>query len=289
MVDEMRLLKLDASEFSACFPDRQFRIGHNLADHPLFEIERLLLLASSLPERLVEYNAGNLSVHQDPELTPRNGLSIKDTVRRIDECNSWMVLKCVEHDPEYRALLNACIDEVRPCGDVCSGGLHQCEAYVFLSSPNAVTPYHNDDEHNFLLQIRGEKTVHTWDPRDPDVLSHIDLERSYTGGHRNLVFREELNEFDSAFDLRPGDGLHIPVNSPHWVQNGPTISISFSVTFRTAKLHREETIHWFNGHLRKRGFSPSPYARSAIGDALKYPVARVTRSAIRALRRRKGS
>ena len=41
----------------------------------------------------IEYNAGNLSVSQDPALTPMNGLSISETLRRIEECESWMALK----------------------------------------------------------------------------------------------------------------------------------------------------------------------------------------------------
>ena len=31
------------------------------------------------------------------------------------------------------------------------------EAFIFISSPNTVTPYHMDPEYNFLLQIRGTK------------------------------------------------------------------------------------------------------------------------------------
>ena len=40
-------------------------------------------------------------------------------------------------------------------------------ARIFVSSPGAVTPFHMDHEHNFILQIRGNKKLYTWDPMDP--------------------------------------------------------------------------------------------------------------------------
>src|SRR4051794_13037647 len=89
------LLEIDAAEFRDCFDRRPFLIRHRLCDHPLFALPRLLELARALPEANVEYNAGQLPINCDPQLTPRNGLTIEETVRRIAECKSWMVLKYV--------------------------------------------------------------------------------------------------------------------------------------------------------------------------------------------------
>ncbi|HEX9602581.1 MAG TPA: hypothetical protein VF973_02440 [Myxococcales bacterium] len=87
------------------FNRKPFRIQHSLGGHPLFELPRLLQLARALPERFVEYNAGALPVGVRPEETPRTGLSAEETIRRIQACGSWMVLKRVEQDPEYGAVL----------------------------------------------------------------------------------------------------------------------------------------------------------------------------------------
>ncbi len=38
--------------------------------------------------------------------------------------------------------------------------------WIFVTSPNTVTPFHYDKEHNFILQVRGRKTLHVWDHRD---------------------------------------------------------------------------------------------------------------------------
>lgn len=266
--------------FSTRFPEQHFRIAHNLSGHPLFERERLIELARALPRSCIEYNAGNLSVSQDPKKTPGNGLDIEQTIERIADCDSWVALKYVERDRDYRQLLIDCVQEIAPFSEERASGTRQLEAYIFISSPGSVTPFHFDDEHNFLLQLVGSKDVHAW---EKEVLSALEVERFYGGAHRNVVYRSELDGSCQRFGLRPGDGLHIPVHSPHWVKNGPEVSVSFSVTFRSAALAREAAVHRLNAKLRRRGWPVSPYGRSRFGDSAKHFVARALRRAKRGI------
>src|SRR3954468_9211116 len=127
-------LELEPATFHERFGRQPFRVRHNLCDHPLFALPRLLRLATTLPEDRVEYNSGELPVGVDPALTPRTGLSIEETVRRIEECKSWMVLKNVERDAEYGALLNECLGQVEAMGHADAGQIDHREAFVFLSS-----------------------------------------------------------------------------------------------------------------------------------------------------------
>ncbi|MFO0967125.1 MAG: cupin-like domain-containing protein [Gemmataceae bacterium] len=237
----------------------------------------LLELARSLPPENVEYNAGRLPITCDPKLTPRTGLSIEETVRRIAECKSWMVLKYVEHDPDYRALLGRCLDEVKVHSESLRPGMELPQAFIFLTSPGSITPYHMDPEHNFLLQIRGTKKIHLFDPRDPSILSQEELERFYRGAHRNMVFRDENRTKAWVYDLEPGFGLHFPVTAPHWVENGSEVSISFSITFRTPDLERRSILHSVNGYLRERGFRPAPVGRHPWRDRVKCGLFRAVR------------
>ena len=92
------LIGIDPEVFAAYFDRKPFHLRHGLGDHPLFSLPRLMELARRLPEEFVEYNAGALPVGVRPQDTPRNGLSPEETVRRIAECGSWMVLKRVEQD-----------------------------------------------------------------------------------------------------------------------------------------------------------------------------------------------
>lgn len=268
------LLDIEPIEFATCFDRKPFLIGHHLCDHPLFQLDRLLQLAKDLPESHIEYNAGTLPVNQDQAKTPRNGLSPEETIQRIRECKSWMVMKWVENDPEYAALLEQCLAEVRPHSEPIAPGMRQPQAFIFVTSPGSVTPYHIDPEHNFLLQIRGSKIVRLFDGRDPTILTHEELEEFYALRKRNMTLKEENRERCWTYDLQSGQGLHFPVTFPHWVQNGNDVSISFSITFRTPDLDRRRATYQFNHGLRQWGVSPQPYGESTSKDETKYQVVR---------------
>jgi hypothetical protein len=271
------LAPIDAELFRSHFNRRPFKIEHHLVDHPLFTLPRLIELAGRLPESRVEYNAGDIPVSQDPGSTPRTGLSVQDTIRRIEECRSWMVLKNIELDEEYKDLLDACLGAIAHYSEPLFPGMCLSEGFVFISSPGSVTPFHIDPENNFLLQIRGQKQVQLFDREDRTIASEEDLEAFFTGAHRNLAYLEGFRSRGEYFDLMPGEGLHFPVAAPHWVKNGPEVSISFSITFQTAESRRRAALHRLNSQLRRWGMSPTPVGRSAITDTLKSGVVHAIR------------
>jgi len=268
-------LQFDKQEFRSHFSREPFRIQHDLEHHPLFQIERLLELSKTLPEDKIEYNAGDLPVSIDYHKTPRNGLSSVETIRRIEECKSWMVLKNVEQDPEYAALLQACLAEIRPLSEAVVPGMQSPKAYIFLTSPGSVTPYHIDPEHNFLLQLRGSKLIHMLDGRDRTILTESELEYFYGEVDRNLKFQNGFPEKAWKFTLTPGQGLHFPVTYPHWVKNGDEVSISFSITFRTPDLEKRRSLYEINSRKRKRGGNPAPVGQHPFRDEMKYLSLRI--------------
>lgn len=271
------LFTFDSHEFATCFNQRPFKVAHQLASHPLFELDRLLELARKLPEDLIEYNAGNLPINQDPDKTPRNGLSVTETIERIQTCKSWMVLKQVEHDPAYREVLEACLTEVRPFSEAIAPGMRNAQAFIFITSPGSITPYHIDPEHNFLLQVRGSKVIHLFDGRNRELLSDLNLERFYGGRVRNMTLPDQFKDSSWVNEITPGEGLHFPVTYPHYVQNGPEVSISFSITFRTPDLDRRQAVYAMNSRLRQWGLKPTSPGKHKSVDSLKYFVARVLR------------
>ena len=275
------LADIDSRVFRSRFNKRPFKIEHHLVDHPLFSLPRLVELSQRLPESRVEYNSGNLPITQDPKSTPRNGLSIEETIRRVEECNSWLVLKNVELDPEYRDLLDGCLDAIDVHTAPLYPGMCQREGFIFISSPGSVTPFHIDPENNFLLQIRGEKQVQLFDPTDRTIVTEEELEAFFTGAHRNLTFRDEFHAKGELFDLLPGEGLHFPVAAPHWVKNGQAVSISFSITFQTDDSRRRQALHRLNSQLRRLGIRPTPFGASPSRDALKYQLVKAIRLAKR--------
>lgn len=270
-------LELEPEEFQTHFSQTPFVIKHHLCNHHLFNLERLLKLSQTLPEHCIEYNAGELPISMGATQSPRNGLSVDETIRRIAECKSWLVLKYVENDPEYRELLHQCIRQVQQHSEAIAPGARNFQGFIFVTSPRSITPYHTDPEHNFLLQIRGPKRIYMFDGRDRSVLSEEELESFYALRTRNLQFREEYRPKAWTFDLQPGDGLHFPVTYPHWVENQDEVSISFSITFRTPDLDRRRAVYSFNAGLRRRGFHPHPVGRTPWLDSMKYQTVRLAR------------
>ena len=270
-------LSWDDREFRSHFSREPFLIQHTLNDHPLFQMDRLLELVKSLPEKSIEYNAGKIPVSVSHDQTPRNGLSAEETVRRIAECESWLVLKYIEQDPAYAELLEQCLAQVRPLSEPIAPGMMKPHAFVFITSPGSVTPLHVDPEHNFLLQIRGQKTVRMFDGNNPEFVTHEELEDFYCDRGRNLVLKEENRERGWKFQLPAGQGLHFPVTFPHWVENSDEISISFSITFRTPDLDRRRALYRTNDRLRKMGLKPKPPGRNRLRDNACYQAFRACR------------
>ena len=264
------LLTIDPDIFRAQFNRRPFYVEHQLAGHPLFDLGRLVELAQALPQDEVEYNAGNLPVNADYRKTPHTGLSVTETIRRIEESGSWMVLKRVEKDPAYKALLDQLLDEIQPHADRIAPGMRERQGFIFITSPGSVTPFHMDHEYNFLLQVRGEKTVHMWDPNDRLVLPEETIESFFTEFvHRNLPFRDDFMTTAWVLPLPSGRGVHFPINAPHWIKNGNAVSISFSITFDAPAAFQRKLVYLLNGKMRKMGLRPSPFGASVERDRLK--------------------
>jgi cupin-like protein len=265
-----RLLDIDGAAFRAGFNRAPFLIGHHLAGHPSFSLQSLIQLANRLPEEKIRYNGADISVATGLYEGPRTGLSVRETIQQIEECRSWMVINNVELDPEYRQLLDRCLDEVRLFAEPVDPGMFRREGFIFISSPGSVTPFHMDPEHNFLLQIRGKKQISIWNSGDRSVLSEDTLERYFSDVDRQIAFKEEYQQKAAIFELTPGTGLHFPIAAPHWVRNGDEVSISFSVTFRTPASERRRIVYCANADLRGKGLNPRPPGASAFRDFAKY-------------------
>ena len=274
-----QLLEMDAEIFRAKFNRKPFLIAHDLVNHPLFTLAQLIELSKRLPAENVRYNAGDIFPGTTLYEGPQTGLSIEETIRRIEECRSWMVLKWVQQDAAYSAVLDRCLDEVSAYSEPLDPGMCKREAFIFVTSPSSTTPYHMDPEYSFLLQIKGKKTVYILDGSN---LSEEELERYYSAG-KDPVFTEACREKAMRFDLRPGLGLHFPVTVPHWVETHDEYCISFSVTFRTAESERRSVVYDVNDSLRRRGLSPAPYGQSTLRDSVKFHAFRAARRARRLL------
>jgi hypothetical protein len=268
-------LLLDRDTFLPRFNVEACFVHHKLTGHPLLEIPRLLELAKWLPAKYVRINSGKVAVSATPDQIPGTGESVEESFANIERSGTRIMLKKIELHPEYRDLLYTCLAEIEALGHPVTRGIWAREGYVFLSAPGMITPYHMDPEINFLLQVRGRKTFHVLPGDDRSILSEQAIELFYTGLHHSLTFQEEAKGRATAFAMAPGDGVHIPVNHPHWVTTDNEVTISFALTLQTAATKKRGTVYAVNHHLRRLGLNPTPYGRSDVRDFVKHQTYRV--------------
>ncbi|WAT18840.1 cupin-like domain-containing protein [Aurantiacibacter sp. MUD11] len=262
--------------FASSYPEGAHKLEHDLIAHPLLELDALAELGEQLPDSSIEYNRGDLPIGVDgkPEGT---GLTIGETIRNIDQANSWAVLKNIEQSPAYAALLGELLEEMREVIEPRTGKVLSPQGFIFVSSPDAVTPFHFDPEHNILLQLRGTKSMTLFPAGCQHFASDLVHESYHTGGGRELKWDESFAEHGITFQLEPGDAIYVPVMAPHYVRNGPQPSISLSITWRSEWSYAEADARAFNALLRKFGINPRPPKRWPAGNKAKAIAMRIAR------------
>jgi hypothetical protein len=259
---------------SAWDPLRITAVRHELAGHPLLQLDSLIELAKRLDK------VGGVRAHNDtaqpttsftnaPDTHPA-ALSTEETIRRIQDSKAWMALHNIQNDPLYRTLVDEVLDYVQPMIELKDPGMCHRAGWIFVTSPNAITPYHLDHEHNFILQILGKKTIYVFDPLDRSIVTEQALELFHAKRSRDLVvFSDEIQKKAQVFNVEPGMGAYMPVNAPHWVKNGDNVSITVSFTYYTKRTLRRKSVHRANFKLRKLGLSPRPVGERPLNDLVK--------------------
>jgi hypothetical protein len=276
-----RLLALDPDAFDAYFDRYPFKITHELASHPLLQLPRLVELASALSSPILYFNAnhainqvdGGAAADAPRTFVGRNlarpALSPVETIARIESCQAWMQLRDVGADPAYARLLADLIAEFRGPSERVAPGLSAPRADIFVSSPGATTPFHLDEEHNFLLQIRGSKRLSIADGSDPEVLDHESLRAYFHGSGELARYSQRLEQRSVHLSLAPGEGVHIPPCHPHWVQNGGEVSISLGILWFSDVTARRRHLYRVNRWLERAGLRPAPPGEHVLGDTIK--------------------
>lgn len=268
-----RIFNHSAGEFAEQFNRLPFAVSHNLGNHPLFELPRLIELAKTLwafaGSKVLLQDGGAAFGNRWDEI-PNKALSFISGIREIQASDSWVLLKSVQEDPEYKICIDRCIAELSELTGInLKREITWIDGYIFIASPGAVTPHHIDHESNFLLQIHGEKNFNVCDPGDRSVLFEEEIENYYAGDLSAARFKSVSQEKAFVFPLVPGTGVHIPSKGPHWVRNDEQYSVSFSINFCMRETDVRARIYQCNHYLRKLHFKPTPPGQSSVKDRLK--------------------
>jgi hypothetical protein len=250
----------DPEAARAKFNRQSFEVSHRLSSHPLFQLPKLLELAErtarSRPDDLY-FDMGEVRPGQRWDQIPEARFSAVEAMQQLESSDAWFIFRHTQRDPEYKELFDRGLREIKEiAGDGVGSQIRQEDIIIFVTSPKRVTPYHIDRECNFLLQISGSKTVHVFNRDDRDILPEEEIERFWAIDNNAPVFRPEYQDRATSYRMMPGNGVHIPVNFPHWVQNDDNISVSLSVNFQFLDSMRAN-LYRSNYYLRKFGVKPS--------------------------------
>jgi len=255
--------------FDEAFPGRSMGFTHELHLDNRLTLAAVADLADRLPRRSVIADTAAQPLLVPQGGPPRGALERPgDVIRDLHNANAWLTLLNVEEDPGMAELMNTQLDQLES-GMIATQGkrgkMRRRVAFVFVSSPNSVTPVHFDIEHSLLMQVSGRKTVSIGRWKDDAARRH-EFDRYWDGSHGRI---ETVPPEESAYTMTPGRAVYIPPGTPHWVHNGPDISLSVTLTYFTAATVRENRIEDFNSHLRRRHMKPREPGRSATVDTAK--------------------
>jgi Cupin-like domain len=280
----MSIVAVDSEIAKAKFLKRPFTLKHALVGNPLFTLPRLVQLAKTMPRDRIEYNSGKVAVGVKPEDVPRIDMAPDEVIRSIETANAWMVIKGVEADPEYRAVLAAFVSEANLAAGRKAHEFSDMEGFIFVSSAKATTPFHFDGEENILIQLHGDKFVRTFDNDDRTLINEEQLEMS-PNKHRNCDYADWYESRATVHNLKPGDALHMPYLVPHWVSTGDSYSISMAMTWKTPEVIRQNKLRLMNGTLRHIGLPQRAPGVSPTWDTAKVVVHDVVRAVIEPIRK----
>jgi len=270
-------------QFEEKYNRTPFAFEHHLATHELLQLPRLADLIQHLnafPGQVYYDLGSDARVGRGWDQSGQHAADPEDLIRSMETAGAWMILKSAQTHPAYSEFLEACLGELH---NLSGRDMHRETdnhiMSIIVTSPGKVTPYHIDGEANYLFQIRGSKTVYVFDGRDRSVLTDDELEGFWAGDLNAAKYKESTQPGAYSFDLQPGRAIHVPVNFPHWVRNGPDVSISVSMNF-SFRDKRIPDLYRANYTLRRLGLHPTPPGQSQVIDAAKLAMYRL-RSVIR--------
>ena len=255
--------------FDDAFPARSLEFSHDLHHDDRLTLASVADLADRLPRRSVIADTAAQPLLVPQGGPPRGALERPgDVIRDLQNANAWLTLLMVEDDPGMAAIMNTYLDQLEAGMSAKQGKrvkMRKRVAFVFVSSPNSVTPVHFDIEHSLLMQVSGSKTVSIgrW---ESDAARRHEFDRYWDGSHGRI---ETLQPEVASYTMTPGRGVYIPPGTPHWVHNGPGISLSVTLTYFTAATVRENRVESFNALLRRRHMKPREPGHSVIVDTAK--------------------
>ncbi len=250
---------------------RHHNFQHSLSHHPLLQLEELKKLALRSPK--IRFHSAMLKRTQpfDTARELQTGMTIEETLNNIEASGSFVYLMEVEKDPLYRDLIQTIMANIEKNVHRHDSKMCKPKAWIFITSPGGVTPYHRDFNANYFFQIKGQKTLWLWDHTDREIVGQEEDE-AFHGVHSlaKTLYTDEKMKKAVKYEMGPSSGAFFSYTDPHLVENGSEeVSISLSITFLTPEDYQVKRIHKINQLLRKVGIIPSDIGKSKLLNQMK--------------------
>ena len=266
---DMHVVQTDLC-FHDAFNRDSFQFSHELHRLALYDIENLVSLARRIGPHHASWS------NRPPDLadgwgdTQARERSLEAAVAGIERSNVRVTLRGAEQDPVFGSVFAPVVAEfVANIGAFLQADLMKTRCALVITSPRRMVGYHIDSHAKLLLQLRGERTVSVYDGSDRTVMPDSELEAFYGGDAQGARYKEDQQGTPRLITFRPGAGLHVPVEWPHWVRNGNSLSVALSIQYELRSTQQRAKLYRVNHRLRQLGMSPVPPGRSSWRDASK--------------------
>jgi hypothetical protein len=264
--------------FREKFDRGPFPFTHQLDRSASFSRDALLELAERVSRKPNRWYCEEGDTRPERGWSSQNsGRTLVESLQGIADIRAIILLKRVQEEPGYREILEALQMELsRLTGIDMASHYRDGVMTILITSPQRITPYHIDGEVNLLMQVSGTKSVYIFDGNNREVLPSGELEGFWSGDIKAPVYKEHLQDRAWRFELAPGLGVSNPVIFPHWVQNGPEVSVSLSVNFKRC-VDNAADAYRVNRQLRRLGLHPMEPGTAKFVDHTKGVVYRTAR------------
>ncbi len=251
------------------FQKEVLTFGHDLESSGLFTDDALIALLEKHPSE--QLDVCSMSDNPDPRFPNEfltgdfRGVPAKALLDAAKAGRIWInVRKGMNLHPEYKKVLDAMYGGL---AEKVGGKTYNANGGILISSPISQTPYHFDKTETILWHVRGKKRIYIY-PLNEKFIADKDYEAIITNDLvDDLPYEKGFDDEAQVFDLKAGEAITWPLNSPHRVDNG-----SFCVSVTTEYSTRESGIKnanmIANAALRSKFGRTPNYAQD--GDMKRY-------------------
>ncbi|MGH7302118.1 MAG: cupin-like domain-containing protein [Candidatus Rokuibacteriota bacterium] len=226
---------------------------HRLHETGLFSDEALIELIDEYPRHRLQAFTMGTDPERLHELQPvdTKGVPGRDVIAALKVGRLWFKLQRLDlwKGPYADAVRSLYAGLER-------GSRHfkalQYSAVLLLGSTDSQVYFHADAKPNMLWHIRGRKQFWLYPPTDTKFLAQETLEDIFENVQdEEAPYSEDFDAHAKWFDLKGGDVLSWPQNSPHRVYVAEGLSVSISSFHQTDDSVRRGHIYGANRLLRR--------------------------------------